>query len=164
DRQVINLTRFEYQFPERRTFFLENSDLFSTPGYPPTRPFFSRRIGLAADSTVALQKVPIAYGARVSGKIGKNWRIGAMNVQTKKKPELGLPAQNYTVAVVQRQIFSRSNFDLFVVNKQSLGIGKYDSSKYFQSDLVRNYWNGADTVKKLNLYNRVVGADFNLFT
>ncbi len=49
DRQVINLTRFEYQFPERRTFFLENSDLFSTPGYPPTRPFFSRRIGLVAD-------------------------------------------------------------------------------------------------------------------
>ncbi len=164
DRQVINLTRFEYQFPERRTFFLENSDLFSTPGYPPTRPFFSRRIGLVADSSGNLQKVPIAYGARVSGKIGKNWRIGAMNLQTKEKQSLGLPAQNYTVAVVQRQVFSRSNVDLYVVNKQSLGMGKYDSSKYYQSDLVRNVWNGSDTVKKLNLYNRVVGADFNLIT
>ncbi len=61
DRQVINLTRFEYQFPERRTFFLENSDLFSTPGYPPTRPFFSRRIGLAKDSSGNLQKVAISY-------------------------------------------------------------------------------------------------------
>lgn len=164
DRQVINLTRFAYQFPERRTFFLENSDLFSTPGYPPTRPFFSRKIGLVADSSGNLQKVPIAYGARVSGKIGKNWRIGAMNLQTKKKQDLGLPEQNYTVAVVQRQIFSRSNIDFFVVNKQSLGLGNYDPTKYYQSDLVRSVWNGTNNVKKLNLYNRVIGADFNLFT
>ncbi|HEV8512446.1 MAG TPA: DUF5916 domain-containing protein [Cyclobacteriaceae bacterium] len=164
DRQVINLTRFEYQFPERRTFFLENSDLFSTPGYPPTRPFFSRRIGLVADSSGNLQKVPIAYGARISGKIGKNWRLGAMNLQTKKVEKLGLPEQNYTVAVVQRQIFSRSNIDFFVVNKQSLGMGNYDSTKFYQSDLVRDVWNGTDSIKKLNLYNRVIGADFNLFT
>ncbi|HCW08944.1 MAG TPA: hydrolase [Cytophagales bacterium] len=163
DRQVINLTRFEYQFPERRTFFLENSDLFSTPGYPPTRPFFSRRIGLAKDSSGNLQKVPIAYGARVSGKIGKNWRIGVMNLQTKKQINLGLPDQNYTVAVVQRQIFKRSNIDFFVVNKQSVGLGQYDSTKYYNSDLVYNYWNGTRNVKKLNLYNRVIGADFNLF-
>jgi len=29
---------------------------------------------------------------------------------------------------------------------------------------VRNVWNGSDTVKRLNLYNRVIGADFNLIT
>ncbi|MBS1539310.1 MAG: carbohydrate binding family 9 domain-containing protein [Bacteroidetes bacterium] len=164
DRQVINLTRFEYQFPERRTFFLENSDLFSTPGYPDTRPFFSRRIGLVRDASGNLQKVPIAYGARLSGKIGKDWRIGVMNLQTKKAESLGLPDQNYTVAVVQRQIFSRSNIDFFVVNKQSLGLGQYDSTKFYHSDLIRTVWNGHDSTKKLNLYNRVIGADFNLFT
>lgn len=164
DRQVINLTRFEYQFPERRTFFLENSDLFSTPGYPSTRPFFSRRIGLATDSSGNLQKVPISYGARLSGKIGSNWRIGAMNMQTEKKTSLGLPAQNYTVAVVQRQIFSRSNIDFFVVNKQSIGMDNYDSTKYYNTDLVRTVWTGTKNVKKLDLYNRVIGADFNLFT
>jgi len=164
DRQVINLTRFEYQFPERRTFFLENSDLFSTPGYPDTRPFFSRRIGLVRDASGNLQKIPIVYGARLSGKLGKNWRVGVMNLQTKKTESLGLPDQNYTVAVVQRQIFSRSNIDFFVVNKQSLGLNTYDSTKFYHSDLIRKVWNGSDTVKKLNLYNRVVGADFNLFT
>lgn len=164
DRQVINLTRFEYQFPERRTFFLENSDLFSTPGYPPTRPFFSRRIGLAQDSSGNLQKIPIQYGARISGKIGSNWRIGAMNLQTEKKESMGLPTQNYTVAVVQRQVFSRSNIDLYMVNKQSLGLGDYDSTKYYHSDVLRTVWNGTTNVKKLNLYNRVIGADFNLFT
>jgi hypothetical protein len=164
DRQVINLTRFEFQFPERRTFFLENSDLFATPGYPATRPFFSRRIGLAHDSSDNLQKVPIEYGARISGKIGSDWRLGVMNMQTKKKVSLGLPTQNYTVAVVQRQIFSRSNIDLFVVDKESLGLGTYDATKYYNSDVVRTVWNGSTYEKKLNRYNRVVGADFNLFT
>jgi hypothetical protein len=164
DRQVINLTRFEYQFPERRTFFLENSDLFSTPGYPDSRPFFSRRIGLALDSSGNLHKIPIEYGARLSGKIGQNWRIGALNMQTRKNESLGLPNQNYTVAVVQRQIFSRSNIDLFVVDKESLGVGTYDKNKYYRSDLIHTTINGTDTVRQLNLYNRVMGADFNLFT
>jgi len=85
DRQVINLTRFEYQYPERRTFFLENSDLFSTPGYPPRDLFFSRRIGLVADSSGNLQKVPICLWSRLSGKIGKNWRMGVMNLQLRKR-------------------------------------------------------------------------------
>jgi hypothetical protein len=111
-----------------------------------------------------LQKVPISYGARLSGKIGSNWRLGVMNMQTEKKASLGLPAQNYTVAVVQRQVFSRSNIDFFVVNKQSLGMGNYDSTKYYNSDLIRTVWTGTKNEKKLNLYNRVIGADFNLFT
>jgi len=40
DDQIINLTRFEFQFPERRQFFLENSDLFDLAGFPGARPFF----------------------------------------------------------------------------------------------------------------------------
>ncbi len=165
DRQVINLTRFEYQFPERRQFFLENSDLFSAPGFTGfTQPFFSRRIGLVKDSSGNLAKVPILYGARVSGKLGSQWRIGLMNMQTKKKVSLGLPEQNYTVAVLQRQVFSRSNIDLFFVNTQSLLSGRYDSTKYYHEDLIKRVWTGKDTVTRLHLYNRVLGADFNLIT
>ena len=119
DKQVINLTRFEFQFPERRQFFLENSDLFSAPGFTTfTQPFFSRRIGLAKDSSDKLVKVPILYGARISGKLGSNWRIGIMNLQTKKTESLGLPGQNYSVGVIQRQIFSRSNIDFVFVNRR----------------------------------------------
>ncbi len=40
DQQVINLTRFEFRFPERRQLFLENSDLFSRAGLPEARVFF----------------------------------------------------------------------------------------------------------------------------
>ncbi|MDH5604677.1 MAG: carbohydrate binding family 9 domain-containing protein, partial [Cyclobacteriaceae bacterium] len=43
DRQVLNLSRFEIYYPERRQFFLENSDLFSGYGNQRMRPFFSRR-------------------------------------------------------------------------------------------------------------------------
>lgn len=165
DKQVINLTRFEFQFPERRQFFLENSDLFSAPGFTTyTQPFFSRRIGLSTDSSGFLKRVPISYGARISGKLGQKWRVGLMNLQTKETKSLGLPAQNYTVAVLQRQVFARSNFDVFLVNKESLGVGTYDSSKYYHPSLVKEVWNGTDTVPKLNTYNRVAGVDFNLIT
>ena len=61
DRQVTNLDRFELFFPERRQFFLENSDLFASLGSESIRPFFSRRIGL---------NVPVIAGARLSGKLG----------------------------------------------------------------------------------------------
>lgn len=165
DRQVINLTRFEVNFPERRQFFLENSDLFSQPGFPDSRPFFSRRIGLANDSTSALKKVPILYGARVSGKIGNDWRIGLMNLQTKEEKSLGLPAQNYSVGVVQRQIFSRSNIGLVFINKQSLGLGsEYDQTKFYHHSVIHEEINGTDTVRSLNSYNRVGGIDFNFFS
>ena len=160
DQQVINLTRFEFQFPERRQFFLENSDLFSTPGFPDTRPFFSRRIGLVVDSSGSARQVPIQYGARLSGKVGKNWRIGMLNMRTQEKESLGLPAQMYSMAIVQRQVFSRSNVSFFVVDKQSLGLGSYQRGKFYQRDLVKKV--GQDTV--LNTYNRVAGVDFNLIT
>jgi hypothetical protein len=165
DKQVVSLTRFEVRVPERRQFFLENSDLFSAPGFTSlTQPFFSRRIGLATDSTGNLTKVPISYGARLSGKIGTDWRIGVMNLQTKETKELGLPRQNYTVAVVQKQILERSNVDFFLVNKESLGLGEFDANTFYHESLVKKVWDGTDTVRKLNTYNRVAGVDFNLIT
>jgi len=165
DKQIINLTRFEFQFPERRQFFLENSDLFSAPGFSAvTQPFFSRRIGLATDTMGNLTRVPIVYGARISGKLGQKWRVGLMNLQTKETKSLGLPAQNYSVGVLQKQIFERSNIDVFLVNKQSLGIGEYNPNDFYHKSLIKEVWNGTDTVRKLNTYNRVAGADFNLIT
>ena len=129
DQQQTNLDRFELFFPEKRQFFLENSDLFASLGEVGNRPFFSRRIGL---------NNPVRAGARLSGKIGQNARIGLMNMQTGTN-NLDL-ASNFTVAVYQQQLFSRSNLSFFVVNKQ---ITDQDN---VQSDL----------------YNRIAGADLNL--
>jgi len=111
DRQVTNLDRFELFFPERRQFFLENGDMFNNFGYATIRPFFSRRIGLAA---------PILAGARLSGKLDKNWRIAAMNMQTGKVEDENIPAQNFSVLALQRRVFARSNVGLLMINKESL--------------------------------------------
>jgi hypothetical protein len=109
DQQVTNLDRFELFFPERRQFFLENGDQFANFGYATIRPFFSRRIGLGG--------VPIRFGARLSGKLNQDWRIGAMNMQTGPAPAEGLPPENFAVFALQRRVFARSNLGMLLVNK-----------------------------------------------
>jgi hypothetical protein len=164
DQQIINLTRFEYKFPERRQFFLENSDLFDKIGFPEARPFFSRRIGLVKDTAGNLQKVPIAFGARLSGSITRGWRLSAMNMQTKEKLSLGLPGQNYSVMVLQHNFWKQSNMSVGYVDKESLGINSGDSAKYFQSDLWQKRTYGTSGAKVLNKHNRVIGSDMELRT
>ncbi len=130
DKQVTNLDRFELFFPERRQFFLENTDLFANLGNKSARPFFSRRIGL---------NVPVAWGARLSGKIGHNWRIGLMDMQTGSK--FNTNSSNYAVAVLQRKILTRSNIVGFIINKQIIG--------EFNDTLLTDY-----------RYNRVAGIEY----
>ncbi|MGN6619320.1 MAG: DUF5916 domain-containing protein [Ilyomonas sp.] len=137
DKQVTNLSRYELFFPERRQFFLENADLFANFGYDNIRPFFSRRIGLG---------VPIEYGARLSGKLNKNWRIGAMFMRTGKVDDLDLPDQSFSVVALQRRVFSRSNIRFLFIDKESL-----------------NYHPNPDSVKyTYSAYNRNIGFEYNL--
>lgn len=123
DQQVINLTRFNISFPERRQFFLENSDVFTNFGSYPDAPFFSRRIGLDA----AGRQVPINYGARITGNLDANWRIGVMNMQTKAIDSLH-PAQNYSAAAIHRRVLKRSSIRAMLLNRQSYsnGLNKED--------------------------------------
>ena len=115
DRQLINLTRFSLYYPEQRNFFLENSDLFSRFGFRQIRPFFSRRIGLLNG-----QKIPIIGGARLSGNLDQNWRIGIMNISTERDTSLNILRQNYSVAAIQRRLFKGSNIGLIMVNRQGI--------------------------------------------
>lgn len=147
DRQVTNLSRFELFFPERRQFFLENSDLFANLGFRGVHPFFSRRIGLQS---------PIQAGGRVSGKLNETWRVGLMDIQTGEASakydadgnlERGaIPAQNYAVAVLQRQVFARSNITASFINRESFDLNyeKHDSS--------------------FTDYNRDLGLEYNLYS
>jgi hypothetical protein len=135
DRQVTNLSRFSLFFPERRNFFIENSDLFERFGFRQIRPFFSRQIGLNGGSPV-----PIIGGVRLSGKINQKWRIGLMNMHTRSVETKDLDAQNFTVAAAYYQLKGRSNIAAIVVNRQ--GFKNYD-------------WKSYD-------YNRVVGLDWNI--
>jgi len=131
DAQQTNLDRYELFFPEKRQFYLENSDLFASLGSENVRPFFSRRIGL--DN-------PVRAGVRLSGKIGKNWRIGVMDIQTGNRDTIY--ASNYMVAALQRQVFSRSSISAFLVNKQVTG--------------------GNDEESGQSRFNRIGGLEYNL--
>ena len=113
DRQVTNLTRFNIFFPERRTFFLENDDLFSSYGSPPFRPFFSRTIGLDENA----QPTPIVGGARLSGNLSKTWRVGLMNMQTRATDAAA--AQNFTAFSFNHRVLKRSLIKGYVLNRES---------------------------------------------
>ena len=164
DEQVINLTRFEVQFPERRQFFLENSDLLDQMGFPSSRPFFSRRIGLTRDTSGLFKKVPILYGARLSGSLNEKWRISALNMQTREDLSIGLPARNYSVATIQRNFLAQSSIAVSLVNKQSLGVTDADTAKYFHPSVFQKPQNGeqADWIK--NTYNRVAAVDLEMLS
>lgn len=158
DRQVVNLTRFDISLPEQRQFFNENSDLFTgfgafnvNPFLPPSganvgignqsySPFFSRKIGIAFDSTLGVNvQNKITYGLRLSGKIDDNWRIGIMNIQTKRNDLRNISADNYTVTALQRKVFDRSNIAAIFVNK--VRIDQEENS--------------------VNKFNRVAGLEYN---
>lgn len=92
DVRQINLSRFSLFFPERRGFFLQDTDIFefgriggNEPYFTTVldqveresgRPFFSRRIGLS-DSGEAID---LDVGGKLTGRVGR-WDIGILNIQ-----------------------------------------------------------------------------------
>ena len=139
DRQIINLDRFDVLLPERRTFFLENSDLFASMGLQNmATPFVSRRIGLTNTGGV----VPIVAGLRLTGNLNPGLRIGLMNIEVGKK--YGLTAQNYTVAALDQRVFKYSNIRAMVTNRQEVA--------------------SRDMKNAMADFNRVAGAEFNFLS
>jgi hypothetical protein len=143
DRQV-ELTRFSLFFPEKRTFFLRDSDMFrfarvggrlgfglsgtstlSQPDLENGRPYFSRRIGLSAGG----QPVDLDAGAKVAGRLGR-WNLGALAI---RQAEFGtVDATDIFVGRVSANVLDESSVGLIVT----------------------------DGDPRSNLGNSVVGADF----
>ncbi|NTV81132.1 MAG: hypothetical protein HGA24_06890 [Candidatus Aminicenantes bacterium] len=120
DERRVNLTRFPLYFPEKRTFFLEGSEIFKfgtvTPGNGSGfAPFFSRRIGLFAG-----EPVRIAYGAKVVGKIGGT-NLQVLDVRTRAFDDLSLPAENFLVARVSQNILAESKVGLIFTDGSPTG-------------------------------------------
>ncbi len=126
DELVTNLTRFNIFLPEKRTFFLENGDLFADYGYSAVRPFFSRRIGLDSER----QAVPILYGARLTGNINKTMRLGVMNIHSLKS-DFSF-AQNNSALSLQKN-FGRSYIRGLFLNRQA-----FDKAEAVDKDYGRN--------------------------
>jgi hypothetical protein len=107
DERRVNLTRFSLYFPEKRTFFLEGSEIFNFGTVTPSdgsgfAPFFSRRIGLFAGDPV-----PVTFGAKVFGQIGAT-NVQVLDVRTAAHDDLGLAPENFLVARVSRNVLAES--------------------------------------------------------
>src|SRR5437899_3315680 len=109
--QVTVSQRFEVFFPEKRPFFLENSNYFNTP----INLFFTRRI------------VQPQFGARLTGKMGK-YSLG-MLVADDRSPGLLVPDKDplagkrahFGIARVSRDILKDSSIGLMYTDREFLG-------------------------------------------
>ncbi len=129
--QVTVNERFEVFFPEKRPFFLENSNFFDTP----ITLVFTRRI---ADPE---------YGARLTGKLGR-YAIGALFADDRspgKKvptndPSAGKRAQ-FEIVRVNRDIGKNSTLGMIFTNREFQGehnrVGGFDAQFKF-----RRNWRG----------------------
>ncbi len=163
DDEVVNLSRFEFQFNEKRPFFLERSDIFTLNqrrqrrgpqrggGDLTPQLFFSRRVGRQLPDG---QSVPIDLGMRLTGKIGHT-TIGFLNVQTRETQyeddgeQKREPLTNWQALRVARDLGSRSSVGMLATFKEpnprfndKIGMA---IPRYAESD-----------------FNRVVGFDLNL--
>ena len=113
DQEQFNLTPYPLFYPETRQFFLENADVFSFPTGQQDLVFFSRQIGIDANTGLT---VPIDIGGKVTGSLGK-YELGVMDVRTRATDQI--PSDNYAVVRVKRSLFGNSYIGLFGSDKES---------------------------------------------
>ncbi len=108
DTRRTNLTRFSLFFPEKRTFFLEGSDIFDfglglqSSFRTELAPFHSRRIGLSGG-----EEVPLNVGGKMNGRVG-NTNFGALAVRTGQVDQL-VSATEMGVFRVKQNVLSESS-------------------------------------------------------
>ena len=151
DEQQVNLTRFTLFFPEKRDFFLENQGIFTfgnnatsagtaTSDVPVL--FYSRRIGLANG-----RDIPIYGGGRVTGRVGR-YSMGAVTMQTHADAAAHVPATNFSVLRVKRDVLRRSSLGAIGTYRSGTTLGTEASETYgvdgtfaFFSNLsITSYW------------------------
>ena len=134
DTRRINLTRFSIFFPEQRSFFLQDNDIFefgritsgegNRGGIPTSaketgRPFFSRRIGLSDDG----ETIDIDGGLKLTGRAGR-WNFGVLNIRQSDYVTLddagnidqAVDAVNLFVGRVTANILEESNIGAIVTS------------------------------------------------
>jgi hypothetical protein len=104
DTRRTNLTRFPLFFPEKRTFFLEGSDIFSF-GLGLNQdviPYFSRRIGLVSGS-----EVPIIAGGKLNGR-AQHTNFGGLVVGTNDRKGVVADESFMAVGRVKQNLWRES--------------------------------------------------------
>lgn len=123
DNRQVNLTRFNLFFPEKRDFFLNDSDLFQFGGIGGSggnsaqsrgsrenaRPYFSRKLGLSQSGA----PVDINYGGRISGRVGR-WNIGTLAI---RQDEFGtVDPSNLLISRVSANVLQESSLGFILTS------------------------------------------------
>ncbi len=117
DEINITVSRFELFFPEKRAFFNEGANFFSTP----LNLFFTRRVGARLPDG---QPQRILFGGKLTGKVGP-WSLGVLEARTQEQnfrdPSTGLtetsPGANFFTARGQVDIWGNSTLGFITVNR-----------------------------------------------
>ena len=143
DDEFVNLRRFEIKIPEKRQFFLQNSDLFSNFGAIRTiTPFFTRRIGLARDINGNLIENDIIGGLRLNGKVSNGLKLGFLSMLTNDDIANEIPSNLNTILSLNQKVFNRSALKFLFINREN----------------VKDY----DFIDRDDTYNRMVGLEYDL--
>ena len=110
DRQ-INLTRFPIRFPEKRDFFLEGANIFRFAPSSGVYPYFSRKIGLRSGNPI-----PILYGGRVIGKIGKV-EVAAQQVKTRETDNFN--SEEFSVIRLKQNFLKESSIGVLYTRRHT---------------------------------------------
>lgn len=106
DQRRVNLGRFPLFFPEKRAFFTQDAPLFAFAGLEQDPlPFFSRRIGLAADGT----KMDVLGGVKLTGRAGP-LTLGLLDVQVDE--HAGITSKNLFAGRASLNVLSESSIGL----------------------------------------------------
>jgi hypothetical protein len=137
DEEQVNLTRFELNLPEKRNFFLEDTQVYNQR----IRLFYSRRI---AD---------IYGGGKLYGKTG-GLEFSALSAQTKEDDGEGSSA-NFSVLRLKRDVAGSSTIGFLAANKLVDGLSQgslgFDTALYFSDtfsftgQLAASYGDGEPT-------------------
>jgi uncharacterized protein DUF5916 len=122
DARQTNLTRFDLFFPEKRTFFLEGSDIFEFGVGMDEEifvPFHTRQIGLSGQEDDQLQ-IPINVGGKLNGRMG-NTSVGALAVRTGHVDSLGLPNATMGAVRLKQDVLAESSVGLLATFGDPLG-------------------------------------------
>lgn len=174
DQEVVNLTRFNLFFPEKRQFFTEGSGTFAfglngdeggaasvggaggDAGLLPL--LYTRTIGLSSDG----REVPIVGGGRVAGAAGP-YTIGFMNIETDETDyaiggrTVHIPRANYTVARVRRNVLKSSTIGVIGLNRQ----GDIGGDSYNRSLGVDGVFSLGNNVKLVGLLAKTFSPDIH---
>ncbi len=152
DNRQVNLTRFSLFFPERRDFFLRDSDIFEfgqignygfennwgtgfsaipNAAQQNARPFFSRTIGLSANGT----PVDLNVGGKLSGRVG-DFNVGSLLISQDEDISTGVDATDIFVGRAVMNILAESQIGVMMTDGDPQS--NLDSSLYGADFRYRN--------------------------